>query len=67
MNMMLATASMLNATARDWPGAAIHDISPPEINHRKAPPRPRYGGVKLHQRAAAKRRSRKRARQLKHF
>ena len=64
MNMMRAIASMLNATARDWPGAAIHDISPPEINHRKAPPRPRYGSVKRHQRAAARRRVRRRAKRL---
>lgn len=61
---LLAIASMLNVTAREWPGIAIHDASPPEINHRKAPPRPRYGGVKAHQRAAAKRRARRRAKRL---
>lgn len=40
---LLAIASMLNVTAREWPGIAIHDASPPEINHRKAPPRPQIG------------------------
>ncbi len=34
MNMLTAIGAMLATTARDWPGIANHDASPPEINHR---------------------------------
>ncbi|MDT8895675.1 hypothetical protein RSO41_13540 [Halomonas sp. I1] len=62
MNMMLAIASMLNATARDWQ-VPEHLIPPPP----QPIPSAQGGSVKRHQRAAAKRRQRRRARQLKHF
>lgn len=57
MNMMLAVARMLGATARDW--------SAPE------PPQPipsaKGRSVKRHQRAAAKTKARRRARRLNHY
>ncbi|MDL4862079.1 hypothetical protein NPJ88_007025 [Halomonas elongata] len=62
MNMLHAIASMLNATARDWQ-VPEHLVPPPP----QPIPGAQGGSVRRHQRSAAKRRSRRRARQLKHF
>ena len=63
MNMMLAVARMLSATARDWSVA--------ETLAEPLPPQPipsaKGGSVKRHQRAAAKTRARRRARRLNHY
>lgn len=59
MNMMHAISAMLGATARNWSGMSIP--------RHQAHPRPRYGNVKRQQRAAAKRRARRRAKRLNHY
>lgn len=59
MTMLLAIASMLNATARDWQ-VPEHLVPPPP----QPMPSAQGGSVKRHQRAAAKRRARRRAKRL---
>jgi len=63
MNMMLAIASMLNATARDWsvPDQFSTPLPPPPMPHAQG------GSIKRHQRVAKKRKARRRARRLNHF
>ncbi|MAX33712.1 MAG: hypothetical protein CME72_11690 [Halomonadaceae bacterium] len=62
MNMMLAIASMISATARDW---SVPDQfstpPPPPIPHAQG------GSIKRHQRSAKKRKARRRAKRLNHF
>jgi len=60
MNMMLAVARMLGATARDW--SVAETLAEPQPM-----PSAKGGSVKRHQRAAAKTRARRRARRLNHY
>lgn len=46
---LLAIASMLNVTAREWPGIAVHDVSLPDINHLNKASKSLYESVRRHQ------------------
>lgn len=59
MNLLTSIAAMLGTKARTWAGIPIP--------RHEAPRKPKYGSVKAHQRNAAKRRARRRARRLNHF
>lgn len=59
MNMMTAIGAMLSTTARQWSGMPI-------VRYQ-AVPKPRYGSVKRHQRAAVKARARRRAKRFNHY
>lgn len=63
MTILSAIARMLSATAQDWNLPRYTQATP----YIQPMPRPRAGSVKSHQRQAAKRRSRRRAKRLNHF
>lgn len=59
MNILTSIAAIFGTNARTWTGIPIPRY--------QAPTKPSYGSLRRHQRHAAKRRARRRARRLRHF
>ncbi|WP_110647567.1 hypothetical protein [Salinicola peritrichatus] len=63
MTILSAVARMLSATAQDWNLPRCTQATP----YIQPMPRAQAGSVKSHQRQAAKRKARRRAKRLNHF